>query len=32
VTFWVELCTSYGSSCYHHFNRLSSNKLQNGTG
>jgi len=23
ATFWVELCTSYSSSCYHHLNQPS---------
>ena len=29
MTFWLELCTSYSSSCYHHFHHISSNKIQN---
>jgi len=26
VTIWLELCTSYSSSCHHHFHFLSINK------
>jgi len=29
VTFWLELCTSWSFSCYHHLHHLSSNKIQN---
>ena len=30
VTIWLELCTSYSSSCHHHLLVLISNKIQNG--
>ena len=30
VIIWLELCTSYSSSCHHHLHHLSSNKIQNG--
>ena len=30
VTIWLELCTSYGSSCHHHLHHPCYNKIQNG--
>jgi len=30
VTFWLELCTSYSSSCHFHLLHPSCNKIQNG--